>query len=117
MEPTLKREALERIAATDPIGGDAFVERLVLMFLDSIGRRMERLDQSLLNHRVPELIQAAHAFKSAAASVGALRIAAVCKDLEMDARAGQTTRAATLIAELKNEISSGEAQLREFVRN
>ncbi len=61
--------------------------------------------------QLAELGRAAHRFKSAARSIGALALGAACEALEQAAKAGDEAKAGPLLAGLLGELATVEAEL------
>jgi HPt (histidine-containing phosphotransfer) domain-containing protein len=115
------------------ISGDGAIDRSVLVqTLESVGGDREFLDQVLATYRqdAPDLIaalqaaqapvdadalrRAAHSLKSTSASVGAIRLAAACKELEVLAKDGDLTQAAARITRIEAEYAAVEAALQVY---
>jgi len=88
-EPTLDPGALDRLL--EMTGGDpSFVDELIETFLE---------------------VRPAHSLKSNCASVGAVRLAELARDLEADARGGAVPDAQSRVATLFGELASVRAAL------
>jgi HPt (histidine-containing phosphotransfer) domain-containing protein len=62
------------------------------------------LRESLHNGGGPELVQAAHALKGAAANIGATSVASLCGELEQMGRSGQHDGGPQLVSRLEAEL-------------
>jgi CheY-like chemotaxis protein len=113
-----------------PVPDNGIIERGVLVrLLESVGGDREFLDEVLATYCQDAPVQiaalqsaqavgdadalrrAAHSLKSTSASVGAVRLAAACKELETLAKAGELAQAATRIARIEAEYAAAEAAL------
>lgn len=111
MDPILNLEDL--VELRDIIGTDG-VSELVDLFVDDTEPRIAAIDGA----DDPDTLRAAaHAYKGAAAGVGALRVAAIAGKLEHEARAGRVpAEKADLVADLRSETERAKANLAAFLR-
>ncbi|WP_312224172.1 ATP-binding protein [Rhizobium rhizoryzae] len=67
-------------AALAQLGGDEFVDALLTQFVDDSANAMKALANAVAEENVGEFRNSAHALRSAAANVGAMRIYQMCLD-------------------------------------
>ena len=78
--------ALASIRSLNPAGYPALLERLVVVYLQSSDQAVAMLRETLANGQREELGKIAHGLKSSSGNVGATRLTALCKELEMVGR-------------------------------
>lgn len=79
----LDSAALASIRRLNPAGYPALLERLVVAYLKSSDQAVAMLGEALVNGQREELGKIAHRLKSSSGNVGAIRLIALCKELEM----------------------------------
>src|SRR5438128_395999 len=84
-------------------GAEEAVAGILATFASSLPQRLEALAEAT-GGQDPEPIQrAAHAFKSAAATIGARRLAQLLEEMEASARGGDVVRAQSALQEVRSE--------------
>ena len=96
----------------EDIMGDE-LKPLVTVFLGDSPKRIAMLEQSAAQNDINGLSQQAHALKSASANLGAKRMSAEAKTLELAARAGQVDNPVARVAQLKAVYLATADALRE----
>lgn len=96
----------------EDIMGDE-LKPLVTVFLGDSPKRIAMLEQSAAQNDINGLSQQAHALKSASANLGAKRMSAEAKTLELAARAGQVDNPVARVAQLKAMYLATADALRE----
>jgi hypothetical protein len=92
VEPvTLDTAALARLRELDPEGRHGVVARVLAAFEASLTRTLEQLAAERDGGQAKVVGVVAHTLKSSAASVGALRLASACAEVERRVRAGGPT--------------------------
>lgn len=92
VEPvTLDVAALACLRELDPEGRHGVVARVLAAFEASLTRMLEQLAAERDGGQAKVVGVVAHTLKSSAASVGALRLASACAEVERRARAGGPT--------------------------
>jgi histidine phosphotransfer protein HptB len=109
MPETLDPGALAELR--DVAGGDAEIyAELLDAFLADADRYLLEMQGTLAPDASAELGRAAHSLKSNAMSVGATRLAELCRDLETAARVGSVPDAPTQVETIAKELDVvGEA--------
>ncbi|MGY0195453.1 response regulator [Leptothrix sp. BB-4] len=86
--PTLDPQALMRLRELDPGGQNRLVERVLKAFDQSIGRMLTQLAEGQAARDIVQVRQVLHTLKSSSHSVGALTLAQMCVDCELQLRQG-----------------------------
>jgi hypothetical protein len=87
VEPvTLDATALARLRELDPEGRHGVLQRVLGAFEASLGRMLAQLAAELERPQTAVVASVAHTLKSSSASVGALRLAAACDEVERRTR-------------------------------
>ena len=96
------------LAALREIGGDDFVADLVDTFLDEA----PALLRALHGTDAAEVRRAAHTLKSNGATFGATGFSELCRELELQAQAGDLTGAFELAGRIESEYAAVAEELR-----
>lgn len=96
------------LAALREIGGDDFVADLVDTFLDEA----PALLRALHGTDAAEVRRAAHTLKSNGATFGATGFSELCRELELQAKAGDLTGASALVGRIESEYAAVAEELR-----
>jgi CheY-like chemotaxis protein len=95
-DPLVDWEVLARLKADLDDDGTIVIE-VIEMFLADTPQQLDRMRQALATAAAQDLRHAAHTLKSTSASVGALALAACCREIEELARDGAIDQAAPLV--------------------
>jgi HPt (histidine-containing phosphotransfer) domain-containing protein len=95
---------LDDIMAVSPSGGTALVRELIDLFFGEVPARVEHMRSGIAAHDPSPVMRAAHAMKGGASNLGALRLSALCAEMERLGREGNLAGAAPLIGEIEVEI-------------
>ncbi|MFI5255550.1 MAG: Hpt domain-containing protein [Candidatus Limnocylindrales bacterium] len=107
VDPTAFAELLENV------GGDqAFLGELVETYVDDCPLLFTELRAALAAGDAPVARRAAHSLKSTSASMGALRLSALCRELEVAAGAGDLAGLESRVDAATAEYALVEADLR-----
>jgi HPt (histidine-containing phosphotransfer) domain-containing protein len=110
-QPTFDRTALDELGqATD--GDNSFLVELIETYLADAEGQVEAIDAAIAATDAEALVRPAHTLKSSSASVGAMRLAAMARGLEAQARAGQLADAPAAAAAARLEWGEVSANLR-----
>ncbi len=93
---------MEVISCLRELGGDddpGLVNELIDLFLDDASTRVESLLKAMQEEDLDELVQIAHALKSASANLGAMTLSVLCREIEQKARDGDEASAITPLVE------------------
>jgi HPt (histidine-containing phosphotransfer) domain-containing protein len=113
---TLDQGALERLRALDPDGRNGVLQRVLLAFEASLGRSLAQLATLREGGAAAQLAALAHTLKSSSASVGALRLAAACAEIERSAREGGPAAKRHDVERLMTEGGAALAATRAMLR-
>ncbi len=94
-------------------GAGEAVDSILELFTEEAPRRMTALSQAIRVGDAVAIVQAAHAFRSPAGSIGAYRLELLLKDIEEAAGAGDLVRAGAAFERVEPEV---EAVLRQLGR-
>jgi hypothetical protein len=108
---TLDAAALARLRELDPDGRNGVVRRVLSAFETSLVRMLGQLTAEVEAANAGVVASIAHTLKSSSASVGALRLAAACEDVERRARAARDAGAAAQRHDVERLLAEGEAAL------
>ena len=97
-------------------GAEEAVDGILRMFVDSAPARLETLAAAVRGGEQAAIERAAHAFKSAAATIGARALAERLAQIEKAAREGAVDRAAGHVADLRDDVAAALAQLESEAR-
>ncbi|HZF10468.1 MAG TPA: two-component regulator propeller domain-containing protein [Thermoanaerobaculia bacterium] len=103
--PLLDPTYLDRLRQLEAATGRALVAEVVGNFLDEAPRRLAEILEALANADPSQLAFAAHALKGSSSQLGAARLAALCGELETQARSGALAAALPLCAGIEAEIA------------
>lgn len=102
---------LENFKAEIGDGGAEIMAELIVLFLEDSPARINQLQSCLTEHDADGLQHVAHTLKSGAAHVGAMRLSALCKELESLGRVNRLNDAAEKVAQLAAEYKRVEQAL------
>jgi HPt (histidine-containing phosphotransfer) domain-containing protein len=113
--PVLDEAVLGELSAS--VQGDrAFVVELINAYLADGPAQVDAIEAAVAADDAGALVRPAHTLKSSSATVGAQRLAAASRELEMAGRSGSllATSSAT-VASLRAEWEAAVAALREWI--
>ena len=99
----LDRAALDNVRSLQRPGAENILDKLIRLYLESSPETLKSLRDAVQHGDDTVLGESAHGLKSASANMGALRLSALCKELEELGHAGKTAQAAALIPGLEAE--------------
>lgn len=112
MEPPLP--VLNRDEALGRLDGDVELwNEIRTIWLEDVGNLMFGVARALQSKAPDGLRRAAHALKGASANVGAVRVAAVAKQLEIAAMSADWDALTNFVASLGAEVEEAKRQLGE----
>lgn len=113
-EPVLDNASLDQLRALDPQGG-SFLKRVLQTYQRSLTAQQTSIDQALTAADWQALSHAAHALKSASASVGALQLSALCAKLEQRVRESQLEAIGALVEQFRAEAARVHVAVAELL--
>jgi len=112
----LDLQALQRLRQLDPSGSNRLLDRVADAFESSTARLLPQLDAAMQQRDLDGVKHVAHTLKSSSASIGALKLSALCADIEGMIRRNELSELDTQVAEMRREILTIGASLRELLR-
>ena len=106
---------MQRLRDLDPSGANRLLERVVLAFASSTGRLLPQLDEAMAAGDLHGVRHVAHTLKSSSASIGALKLAALCAEVEAMIRNNEVQRLQERVTQMHREIDSVGEALRALV--
>ncbi|MDX2495410.1 MAG: response regulator [Desulfuromusa sp.] len=107
-EPTesdvINQKALENIRALQSEGAENILNKIINLFLDDTPKQLEKLHQALHDKDANTVRSVSHSLKSSSASLGALSMSALLKELEEKGRTNSLAGATELFDQVKNEF-------------
>src|SRR5881296_2221166 len=87
-------------------GAEAAVDGILATFATTLPQRLEALAEAACGGAAEPIQRAAHAFKSAAATIGAHRLAQLLEEMEASARSGDVARAQSALPDVSSEAQT-----------
>ncbi|MFO1372775.1 MAG: Hpt domain-containing protein [Candidatus Competibacteraceae bacterium] len=97
----MDERALAQIRALQRPGQPSVLGKIIGLYLDSAPALLQRVREAVAAGNGEALRQAAHSFKSSSANLGAMALAALCKELEQCGRERRLEGTAALLAQLE----------------
>ncbi|MBD3162789.1 MAG: hypothetical protein GF346_10390 [Candidatus Eisenbacteria bacterium] len=109
-------EIEERLAELGLLDDPEFVADALRAFLSDGEETIARLQTAVLEtHSPPTCEQAGHRLKGASLNIGAERLGTLARQLEELGRAGDLSRAPSILADLETEFASVRAAVRRLI--
>jgi two-component system, sensor histidine kinase and response regulator len=108
-------QAIETLRELDEDGGMGLAHELAGSFMKMADEHLQRMEAALARGDAKALAQTAHSLKSSSANLGARRLSACYRDLELCAREGKLDAAAKLLAAVRSEQAQALDALRELL--
>jgi HPt (histidine-containing phosphotransfer) domain-containing protein len=105
--------AMETIQALESNGSPGLVARLIETYLRSSPELIDSMRQAVSSDDAETIERTAHSLKSSSATLGAVELAELCKELEQIGREASTARAAEVFAGLETEFDRVRRALSE----
>jgi HPt (histidine-containing phosphotransfer) domain-containing protein len=112
-EKLLKQDALDKIRALQRPGSPNILDKIINLYLENSRELMQSIIDSIDWDDSASLQEAAHSLKSSSANLGAVKMAALCKELEYMGREGEACSAASLLDDIKTTGKLTQAALKE----
>lgn len=100
----LDAPTLSKLQRLDPSGQSRLVQRVLTVYQQSLGRLKAQIADGLDPRDLGAVQMGAHTLKSSSASIGALRLSALCATVERSIRDGCTEPLDGLIEQLQVEM-------------
>jgi histidine phosphotransfer protein HptB len=111
----LDTETLARLEELDPTGVPPVLQRVLQTYDRALDRALRELESARAADDRLAVGRVAHTVRSSSASVGALGLSALCRQLEVDIRQGLIAPLAPRIETLAHEISRVQLAARDFM--
>ncbi len=108
-------KALENIRAIQREGAPDIVAKLVNLYLEESPKFLQSLKDAIPSGDADAMQKAAHKFKSNSANVGAMGLAALCKELEEMGRANTTENTSEILAQVEVEYETAREALKQLL--
>ncbi|MBI3819982.1 MAG: Hpt domain-containing protein [Planctomycetes bacterium] len=105
----LDASALDQLRELDEDG--AVLMEVVETFLRDAPKQVAAIQGAIINNDAKSLDRAAHTLKSTAATVGAMDLSAICKEVEQIGRSGQVEPARACVEKIESEFRSVDLAL------
>jgi signal transduction histidine kinase/DNA-binding response OmpR family regulator len=99
----LERNALSKIRALQREGTPDILNKVIGLYLESSNKLIQSIHESVRQNNSPLLQEAAHSLKSSSANLGAMKLAAICKELEHMGKTAKATAATSLMNTVTTE--------------
>ncbi len=110
---SLQKQIQQALAALIGVDDIDIYRELIETYLDCSGKLIDNLQMAIENNDANLLEQAAHSLKSSSASLGAVRLAELCKQLEIQGRAQDMQDAASKVTYAITEFN----QIKQALNN
>lgn len=111
----LDAQALANLAQLDPTGANKLLERVLTTYCSSLARLMEQLAAARRPFQADTVKLVTHTLKSSSASVGALRLAALCSQAEQALRDARLDDLPAILDTLEIEASHVDAAVHQLL--
>jgi signal transduction histidine kinase/DNA-binding response OmpR family regulator len=108
---TLDHSAIEAVRQLDPDGNDRLLSRLIALYRDDSSQLLADIDNAMKLGDAQGVARAAHTLKSSSANLGATNVAAIARQIEHSARAGDIADLAASITRLKAQRTVALSEL------
>jgi CheY-like chemotaxis protein len=98
-------KALDNIRTLQRPGAADLLERVITLYLDNAPRLVQSMREAIAAGDGDALQRAAHTLKSSSANLGALELAGLCKEMEVQARAGRLADPEQWIGRIEREYT------------
>jgi CheY-like chemotaxis protein/nitrogen-specific signal transduction histidine kinase/HPt (histidine-containing phosphotransfer) domain-containing protein len=115
-DPTGDPEVIDLTVLAATLGGRMeVVRRAATMFTDSMHKTLTELDEAMARQDLAAIGALGHRTKSAAAAVGAMGLARLCRSLEQFRHGGEAAEAAALIAQVRELQARIDQRIARFL--
>lgn len=112
----LDAQALARLRELDPGGVNQLLRRVTDAFASSTARLLPQLEAAQASADLDGVKHVAHTLKSSSASIGALRLSALCADIEGMIRQREVEGLALRVVQVRTEVMAVSASLRTLLQ-
>ena len=100
----IDQKSLENIRALQSEGTEDILTKIITLFLDDTPQQLEKLHQALRDKDANTIRAIAHSLKSSSATLGAMGLSSLLKELEEKGRTNSLNGSAKLFAQIDNEF-------------
>ena len=93
------------------------LDKLLNLYMDKMPLQIEKLYQANIERKPEELFKISHNIKSNSATIGAMQLAKLAKELEFLGRSGSTENAEYLVKEISTNYQQLEPLLKNYLIN
>jgi CheY-like chemotaxis protein len=108
---TLDHSAIEAVRQLDPDGQDRLLARLIALYRDDSSQLLADIDNGMKSNDADAVARAAHTLKSSSANLGAANVAAIARQIEHAARAGDIKDLAVSVTKLRAQRTVALSEL------
>ena len=108
---TLDHSAIEAVRQLDPDGQDRLLSRLISLYRDDSSQLLADLDNAMKLGDADGVARAAHTLKSSSANLGATNVAAIARQIEHAARAGDLVDLLSSVTKLRAQRTVALSEL------
>jgi histidine phosphotransfer protein HptB len=107
----LDQNALSALRALDPNGADGLLEQIIASYLSDAATLIQQITRASAAHDIASLQRHAHSLKSTSLTVGASRVSAIARELELACKQGAINVLPMFVTALGAEYSAAERLL------
>ena len=107
----INNAALETIRNLAPQDGNAFLKRIVGLYLENAGKQVDALAKAWADGDTGAIHSLAHTLKSGSNQVGAHALAELCREVENEARQQRYDGSGTMLARIQQEFDNAKTAL------
>ncbi len=111
----IDRKVLDQYREIDPAGGPGLAHRIARIYIDSSAETLRQVEQAIAGRNAEALRQATHSLKSSTASIGAVTLAGLFRELEALAKAARMDDALVVLGAVRLEYERVLAALRDLL--
>jgi CheY-like chemotaxis protein/HPt (histidine-containing phosphotransfer) domain-containing protein len=108
---TINNAALETIRNLAPQDGNAFLKRIVGLYLENAGKQVESLGKAWEAGDIGAIHSLSHTLKSGSNQVGAHALAELCREVENEARQQRYDTSGAMLARVRQEFEQARIGL------
>jgi CheY-like chemotaxis protein len=108
---TLDHSAIDAVRQLDPDGNDRLLARLIALYRDDSSQLLADIDNALKVGDADAVARAAHTLKSSSANLGATNVAAIARQIEHSARAGDLRELPASLTKLRAQRTVALSEL------
>jgi len=115
-ESAIDMAALEAIRLLDPNGDDELLKQMISLYLGNAGTLLQSLQQGFETGDIGAIAAASHTLKSSSNQMGALGLAELCRDVEIQARNNGYDESGQALTRILQEFNNTQAMLEACIQ-